>query len=211
MDILKLMVLIACLSKGESLYFFLNEGQQRCFYEDLPINVIVTGTYNLLIYDDSHKLFLPANQYGVRVTVLDPDDYVTLSKTYSAQGRFMFSSAMEGHHAICLSANSSEWKGATKMQIHLDIRVGSYDLLSIGHKETLTEMQLRMKVLLEQMDLILKEQEYQKHREIAFRQTSDNTSLVVMLSIIFLPIIIIFLKIAQSSHLKKFFIAKKLV
>ena len=38
------------------------------------------GTYNLLVYDETSLIYLPANRFGVMVVVRDPESKVTLSK-----------------------------------------------------------------------------------------------------------------------------------
>lgn len=46
---------------------------------------------------------------GMHVQVRDPDDKTILSRVYSSEGRFSFTSFMPGEHIICLYSNTSSW------------------------------------------------------------------------------------------------------
>lgn len=106
---------------------------------------------------------------------------------YSSEGRFTFTSHTPGEHVICLYSNSTKWFSGTQLvsllvrctfnksligshyflqRVHLDIHVGeqTMDYAGIAQKEKLTELQLRVRQLLAQVDQINKEQNYQRVR-----------------------------------------------
>ena len=51
----------------------------------------------------------------MHVEVKDPDDKTILSKVYTSQGRFSFTSHIPGEHVICLYSNSTAWFGGQKL------------------------------------------------------------------------------------------------
>lgn len=79
-------------------------------------------------------------------------------------GRFSFTTHMPGEHVICLYSNSSAWFGGGNLRVHLDIEVGEHavDYNELAGKEKLTELQLRVRQLLDQVEQISKEQNYQR-------------------------------------------------
>ena len=66
----------------------------------------------------------------------------------------------------------------TQLRVHLDIQVGEHaiDYANVAQKEKLSELQLRVRQLLDQVEQITKEQNYQRYREERFRQTSESTN-----------------------------------
>lgn len=75
----------------------------------------------------------------------------------------------------------------------------------------MTELQLRVRQLIDQLDQIQKEQNYQRVRESRFRQTSESTNSRVLWWSIMQIALLIVAGIFQMRHLKGFFEAKKLV
>ncbi|ESO08181.1 hypothetical protein HELRODRAFT_75680 [Helobdella robusta] len=211
LDSIQLLVAISIFSLTDGLYFHLSETSKKCFIEEVPENTLVTGIYRLLVYDENSKIFLPANRFGVHIDVTGPDGSVTLSRIYAADGRLTFTSAMPGEHVICINSNSSAWYGGSQMEVHLEIRSGQHDYLSIQSKKQLPELQLRVKQLLTHVQTIIKEQQYQKYRERQFRTTSESTYKRVWLWALIQSTIAIFITMYQLLSLRKLFFKKKLI
>ena len=72
-------------------------------------------------------------------------------------------------------------------------------------------MQLRMRKLLEHVEQINREQDYQRQREERFRYTSESTNARVLWWSLGQVIIVLVIAFLQMRHLKSFFEAKKLV
>lgn len=79
-------------------------------------------------------------------------------------GRISFTSHTPGEHVICMYSNSTAWFSGSQLRVHLDIQVGEHavDYANIAQKEKLTELQLRIRQLLDQVSAITKEQNYQR-------------------------------------------------
>ncbi|XP_020839712.1 transmembrane emp24 domain-containing protein 4 isoform X2 [Phascolarctos cinereus] len=106
-----------------------------------------------------------------------------------------------------------EVKDPDGKRVHLDIQVGEHtnNYPEIAAKDKLTELQLRARQLLDQVEQIQKEQNYQRFREERFRMTSESTNQRVLWWSIAQTVILILTGIWQMRHLKSFFEAKKLV
>ncbi|KAH0504910.1 Transmembrane emp24 domain-containing protein 9 [Microtus ochrogaster] len=106
-----------------------------------------------------------------------------------------------------------EVKDPEDKRVHLDIQVGEHanDYAEIAAKDKLSELQLRVRQLVEQVEQIQKEQNYQRWREERFRQTSESTNQRVLWWSILQTLILVAIGVWQMRHLKSFFEAKKLV
>ncbi len=163
--LLTLFVVFFQLLSVQSLYFHIRETERKCFIEEVPDETLVVGKYKVQLFDKDSNDYLPTTHgIGMHVEVKDPEQKIVLSKLYSSEGRFSFTTHMPGEHLICLYSNSSAWFGGGNLRVHLDIEVGEHaiDYNELAGKEKLTELQLRVRQLLDQVDQISKEQNYQR-------------------------------------------------
>ncbi|KAJ8679681.1 hypothetical protein QAD02_015468 [Eretmocerus hayati] len=204
-------VIFKCAS---GLYFHIAETERKCFIEEIPDETKVIVNYKVELYDPRSHGYMPSGPgIGMHVEVRDPDDKVILSRMYSAEGKVTFISHTPGEHVICLYSNSTAWFSGGQLRVHLDMQVGEHaiDYANVAQKEKLSELQLRIKQLLDQVVQITKEQSYQRYREERFRQTSESTNRRVLWWSITQTVILVIMGAWQMRHLKSFFEAKKLV
>ncbi|XP_003936140.1 transmembrane emp24 domain-containing protein 9 [Saimiri boliviensis] len=201
---------------GSALYFHIGETEKKCFIEEIPDETMVIGNYRTQLYDKQREEYQPATPgLGMFVEVKDPEDKVILARQYGSEGRFTFTSHTPGEHQICLHSNSTKFSlfAGGMLRVHLDIQVGEHanDYAEIAAKDKLSELQLRVRQLVEQVEQIQKEQNYQRWREERFRQTSESTNQRVLWWSILQTLILVAIGVWQMRHLKSFFEAKKLV
>ncbi|RUS72136.1 hypothetical protein EGW08_020109 [Elysia chlorotica] len=214
MAFLTALVTLCLLQQSLALYFHIGETEKKCFIEEIPDETMVVGKYKVQAYDYNVKDYMPAHQdIGMHVDIADPEGKIILSRTYAAEGRFTFTSHTAGEHVICLNSNSSAWFNTGQLRVHLDISVGedAVDYQQVQAKDKLTELQLRVRQLLDQVEQITKEQNYQRYREERFRTTSESTNQRVLWWSIAQTLILLVTGFWQMQHLKSFFEAKKLV
>uniref|UniRef100_A0A3Q1GES7 Transmembrane p24 trafficking protein 9 n=1 Tax=Acanthochromis polyacanthus TaxID=80966 RepID=A0A3Q1GES7_9TELE len=115
-----------------------------------------------------HSQILYSEPFLGRLHVFEWKLEVILSRQYGSEGRFTFTSHTPGEHQICLHSNSSKFSlfAGGMLRVHLDIQVGEHanNYAEIAAKDKLTELQLRVRQLVEQVDQIQKEQNYQRVR-----------------------------------------------
>jgi len=198
---------------SEALYFHMSETEKKCFIEELPDQTMVTGTYKVQYYDGNTQTYSDHPNIGMHVEISDPEKKIILSKLYTAEGKFTFTSNLPGEHIICLYSNSTAWFTGAQLRIHLDIQAGEHaqDYAQVAAKDKLNELQLRIRQLLDQVEQITKEQNYQRYREERFRTTSESTNQRVLWWSIGQTIVLLCTGLWQMRHLKRFFEAKKLV
>ncbi|XP_067131500.1 LOW QUALITY PROTEIN: transmembrane emp24 domain-containing protein eca-like [Centruroides vittatus] len=213
-NVLTLFLLLNFISFLNALYFHISETERKCFIEEIPDETLVVGNYKCELHDPKTGGFMPSSPgIGMHVEIQDPSGKVILSKMYSSEGRFTFTSSSPGEHVICLYSNSSKWFSGSQLRVHLDIQVGEHavDYGNVAQKEKLTELQLRVRQLLDQVEQITKEQNYQRYREERFRHTSESTNQRVLWWSIIQTAMLVVMGFWQMRHLKSFFQAKKLV
>ena len=104
--------------------------------------LFILGNYRLQLYDPRTNGFAPSSpEIGMHVEIRDPEDKIILSKVYSSEGRWTFTSHTPGEHVICLYTNSSKWFSGTQL-------VNS--LLATGYILFTTLVSLNINSLIEQ-------------------------------------------------------------
>ena len=205
---------VACIGLCQALYFHIAETEQKCFIEEVPAETMIVGKYKTELYEPTRAGWIPTTPgIGMHVEVKNPQNKIILSRQYAAEGRFTFTAHDAGEHVICIGTNSTRWFGGSKLRVHLDISIGDHtvDYAQIAAKEKLTELQLRIRQLLDQVEQITKEQAYQRVREERFRHVSESTNARVLWWSLGQTIVLILMGVWQMRHLKSFFEAKKLV
>ncbi|XP_044259040.1 transmembrane emp24 domain-containing protein eca [Tribolium madens] len=214
LPLLSLFLVCTLFGFGHSLYFHIGETERKCFIEEIPDETNVIVNYKVELYDPRSGGFMPSSPgIGMHVEVRDPDDKILLSRVYSSEGKISFTSHTPGEHVICMYSNSSAWFSGSQLRVHLDIQVGEHAVNygEVVQKEKLSELQLRVRQLLDQVEQITKEQNYQRYREERFRQTSESTNSRVLWWSVTQTAVLLAMGAWQMKHLKSFFEAKKLV
>jgi len=129
-------------------------------------------------------------------------------------GRFAFTSQVPGEHKLCFQTNATRWFG-TRNIIKFDLSIekgeGATDYEEIAKQDQLTELEVEVRRLVDRVRDIRAEQNYQRSREVEFRDTSESTNSRVVWWSILQTVILVATGLWQVTHLKQFFKAKKLV
>eukprot|EP01135_Chromosphaera_perkinsii_P004627 Nk52_evm20s292 gene=Nk52_evmTU20s292 len=209
-----LILCVCCIRPSSGLYFHMKPNSQKCFLEEVPKETNVEGKYQIEMQNEGSDSWHEAkDETAIHVIVKDPNNDDVMSKDYHGKGKFTFISEHAGEFIICLSTKTTKWFGAYNMRVHFDLSVGegTNDYAEIKKEEKLSEIQLRIRQLLDQVDGIIKEQDYQRVREARFRNTSESTNARVLWWSIAQTAILVCTGYWQLRHLKGFFEAKKLV
>ncbi|KAL3312387.1 Transmembrane emp24 domain-containing protein 4 [Cichlidogyrus casuarinus] len=200
------------LPSATPIYFHMVETSSRCFIEEVPADILFQANYKLEHFDKGRHEWVTSDN-GLHVEINDPEDKMVLSRTYSQHGRFVFTSHTPGDYRICLSSNSSHWFGGDMLRIHLDIALGNtgQDYQELATHDKLNEIQLKVRQLLDQVEMITKDQTFQRIREEKFRALSVSTNNRVTFWSIAQGLLLVLIGVWQMRNLKSFFQAKKLV
>ncbi|KAK5924625.1 hypothetical protein CgunFtcFv8_017221 [Champsocephalus gunnari] len=134
------------------------------------------------LFDGQRDEYLPLSQnITLSVQVKDPNDKLLLSRSHGSEGSFGVRSKEPGGYQICLQANCSQHPlpAGVLLAVHLDLRAAqrTNHYAEIAPREKLTDMQLRVRQLIELFLQIEQEQNYQRLRERDFREVTQNTDM----------------------------------
>jgi len=197
-----------------STYLVLEEGQQRCFIEELPKDTLVTGKYMSAVEPSNLPPSSEERALVIKLTVTDADGNAVLTRDMTPQGRFAFTTQTPGEHRMCFTTAGGRWFGTRqRTRLFLDIETGgsAVDYEELEKQEQLGELGVRIRKINDRIKDIRAEQNYQRNREIAFRDTSESTNSRVMWWSILQTAVLVACGLWQISHLRSFFKTKKLV
>eukprot|EP00386_Alphamonas_edax_P003985 GDKI01012280.1.p1 GENE.GDKI01012280.1~~GDKI01012280.1.p1 ORF type:complete len:217 (-),score=67.38 GDKI01012280.1:132-755(-) len=186
-------------------YFFVSEGSEKCFLENVPTNQVMTVTYDN-----------PENP-GVACSIVfkNPAGRQVFSKEVTAQepkGKVAYMSQVAGEHKVCINCASSKWFSTSLLKWTFSIELGDSDINpdEVAKKEHISSVEVQIKKLIERVDSISAENEYEKLQEEEFRNMSETINSRVMwfstIEIVLMTLCTLF----QVFHLTKFFHQQKL-
>ncbi|XP_030594586.1 transmembrane emp24 domain-containing protein 11 [Archocentrus centrarchus] len=207
-------LLLQCyLMLAAAMFFNIGEQEEKCIIEEIPEDTLVTGVFLLEPWD--MKVLSQSPHTGLTVTVKDPNYETLMSKRYGKFGKFTFTAHASGSHVLCFKTNSTKFSvfARESLKLHLDVQMGEH---TIGHsadrtKDSMQSLENTLRHLTEQMVHITRHQGFQREKEEAFRQISENTNSKVLWWAVVQTSLLLAVGFWQMKRLKDFFIAKKLV
>lgn len=190
---------ILLLTPSHGAYFYLEEGTEKCFKENVPEHQVLKAQYGMLdtevFQTDGSKK--PAE---CKIIVKDPQEKIVKEHAVTkdnAKGKLAYVSQLHGEHDICLICTQKEWFHNRKMRWSI-----SFDILGTdgGEATTAAEVQHQMsqmtqekalgspdratveqvkgtqgkvQELIERVEAISAENEYEKMQEADFRDQSE--------------------------------------
>jgi len=185
----------------------------------MPSDTIFHGIYDVKVSTGgSHNFADTPPGFGMFVDVTNEQGRALLSRSYGSQGKFTFTSDINGEYMICMGSNTTSSFNMLKdtrqrLRVHFKIKVGEHtqNYKEIAQKDELTELELHVRKMIEQIGSIAREQNFQRFREQRFRKTSEEVNQRVMQWAFIQVTILMGLGFYQMRNLRKFFEAKKLV
>ncbi|KAI1630304.1 emp24/gp25L/p24 family/GOLD-domain-containing protein [Exophiala viscosa] len=221
-----LLAVSSLLSTSQALYFYLDGTTPKCFYEDLPKDTLVVGTYKAEAYNQQTQSFHTTSDLQIQVTVeevFDNDHRVVTQTTASSDkpSKFTFTAADPGQHRLCFTPTGpgaisiAGWfssAGATMggIKLSVDMAIGATSKIESEDKSKIDNIVTKVKELNARLTDVRREQVFQREREAEFRDQSEATnSKIVRWTLIQLTVLGVTCA-WQLSHLRAFFIKQKL-
>ncbi|KAJ2138777.1 emp24p/erv25p- protein [Coemansia sp. RSA 678] len=210
-----LFAILAIASLTNGLHFYLRDGEQQCFLEELPKGFLVTGHYKTEEWRDAEKRYI--ENPGITVSMTADDNnalHRVMNQKGSHQGKFSFTAGNAGEHTICVQAHGAQaggWLTSSIVKFTLDIGIGEADDGGRAAIDKIKDISEKIRILNAQLEEIKVEQKYQRERELEFdAATSSIRRRVIYWAFVQLAIVgaVCFW---QLRHLRRFFEAKKLV
>ena len=220
-----LLVTVFCLQQTNGLFFYLREGQTKCFLEDLPKDTVVIVQVDatdlregaIIAGDTKNDIYRRKNADTQAIGIvgqITTGKEVVVEQTVAAKGRFAFTSQTPGEYSICLRTNSSHWFGSGSIRLDVNLQVGdanTNDYEEIKALEQLSDLEVLIRRLNDRVVDIRKEQAYYRYREEKLRDESELANSNVMWFSLLQTFVLLASGMWQIFHLKSFFKAKKMV
>ncbi|KAJ2156186.1 emp24p/erv25p- protein [Coemansia sp. RSA 552] len=210
-----LIAFLAIVGLTRGLHFYLRDGEQQCFLEELPKGFLVTGHYKTEEWREAEKRYIENPGISVSMTADDTEaKHRVMNQKGGSQGKFSFTAGSAGEHTICVQAFGAQaggWLSSSVVRFTLDIAIGEADDGGRGAIEKIKDISEKIGVLNAQLEEIKVEQKYQRERELEFdAATSSIKKRVVYWAFVQLGLVAA-VCYWQLRHLRRFFEAKKLV
>ncbi|WFC97511.1 emp24p/erv25p- protein [Malassezia yamatoensis] len=200
----------------QSLYFYFEAGSNKCFFEQLPKDTIVVVHYYTEEWDDVQSHYDIPTDLGIGIVVKHLEsNHVLVSAQGKPEGKFAFTSHEPGRHEVCVQ---TEYHGSRmshghlpEVRMHLEVVFGdSHRPNTESDREHAFDLLTRARALNAKMSDLRKEQQYQREREMSFRDMSEATNARAFWCILVQILALILACIWQLSNLRTFFEDKKL-
>ena len=205
----------------------MDQGQKKCFLEQMPKNTVFLGNYNATLTPapgpaggSKSNPNSNSNNIGalrIQVTVECNGDMV-MSQQLGPVGRFFFTSTLAADHLVCIQTvrdSNSNWMSSTpdRIKMQLEVFIGDPGETTIISpvKQKLDGLAGKLATMNALLAELRRDQYNHRTREAEFRDKSDeinsNINYWMMLQIASL----IGSCIWQMNHLRGFFRSNKLI
>ncbi|TKA49227.1 hypothetical protein B0A54_01304 [Friedmanniomyces endolithicus] len=216
-----LLSLAALLIPSQALYFYIDGPTQKCFFEELPKDTLVVGTFSASQWNDQSRAYGTNPDMGIFITVDEvfDNDHRVVSQRGSHTGKFTFSAADSGQHRLCFTPTNVpattgllfSGSSAGGIKFDLDLAIGETSAIESSDKDKLGEVVQKVRDLNARLLDIRREQIFQREREAEFRDQSEAVNgRVVRWTLIQLAVLGVTCA-WQLSYLRAFFIKQKVV
>ncbi|KAK5073940.1 emp24p/erv25p-related protein [Lithohypha guttulata] len=213
-------------SSSQALYFYLDGTTPKCFYEELPKDTLVVGTYKAEAFNQNSQSYITTNDLAVQITVDETfdNDHRVVSQTSTSSdvpSKFTFSAADSGLHRLCFTPSGPAavslqgWfsgqdaaKGGVK--IWLDMAIGESSKIESDDKNKIDSIVGKVRELNSRLADIRREQVFQREREAEFRDQSESVNSRIVKWTLIQLVVLGGTCAWQLSHLRSFFIKQKL-
>jgi hypothetical protein len=228
------------IATSSAVWISLKEGEQRCFFEEIPANTGILGMFESQVLPRADLIGSSKNEvqpgelplpppdpaahaaalqlfnskvFGIRVQIFFPESNSVFLEENDKNGRFYYQSGDSGLYKVCFSTNTSAWFNPLLFRFTFRLETGSdaVDYDRVAKREHLNNLEVEVRRLLDQSQSIIAELDYQKERELAFRDTSESTNSRAAYFSLFQLAIIIGSAFIQMQYLRLFFRKRKLI
>lgn len=199
------LLLFTSFTNVNAAHFFVSEGSDKCFIENVPHGVPLTVAYKNI------------DNPGVTCSIIykNPSGRQVYSKEIlpsHTQGKVTHLTATAGEYKICISCASFKWFSTTLLKWSISIELGDTDLniQVMAQKKDVSSVTERMNRIFTIFKTLYSQNEYEKEQEEAFRENSENVNFIVFWFIIGQILLLCLLKVFLIFYQTHLFVSEKI-
>ncbi|KAL0241559.1 hypothetical protein GEMRC1_006794 [Eukaryota sp. GEM-RC1] len=194
---LVLLLSLAVLSYGFT--FRIEPTKRECFYEEIPKNTPVSGSYQVTAHE----------QLQIDFQILGPDQSSPIVSTEKkAEDAFFFQTTQDGIYQFCFR---NQMTHKISKLITFTLKVGAEEKNQFAKQEHLTPIEQSVVKMRELLEDVIQEQHYMKARERVHRSTTESTNNRVLWWSLFEMLVLIVFSLGQILYLRRMIEAKPAV
>ncbi|ODV89789.1 hypothetical protein CANCADRAFT_143377 [Tortispora caseinolytica NRRL Y-17796] len=208
------LVLLVLLPLASALHFYMDAGEEKCFYEDLAKDTFVVGHYATSQIDKETGSPLDSSHLKIEIMVFETfdNDHRVVNQKAANQGKFTFTTAETGEHRICFRPLvPTGWFNKARIRMSLDIAAGDTSEIDTQRDDQTASLAQRVRQLTRKVQDVIREQAFQRTREAQFRDASEKINAGVLRWSIMQVIALMAVGVWQTYTLRTFFVKQKLV
>ncbi|CAG5105782.1 Oidioi.mRNA.OKI2018_I69.chr1.g2449.t1.cds [Oikopleura dioica] len=206
----------------EPLFFEMLPGEKpRCFLEEMPGDTLMTAQYHAMLVTPTIGIITDTKVgQSMMVKVTNPDGKTILERTYGSKGRFAFTTQQAGSYMMCLSSDKGAWTQPDtkekptqqRLRINISFHIGETRQYykEVAKNEEVSRLKMETMRLSDQITRIMKEQDYARTREDGFRKISEILNSRVLWWACVQVLLVVVVGVWQVTHMRSFFIKKKI-
>lgn len=183
----------------EAAYFYVHEGQDKCFVESVPVGVPLTVSYR-----NTDNPGVPCN-----IIYKDPQNRPVYSREVppaETEGKVSYMTTTTGEYKVCISCSAgTRWLGTNLLRWSVSIELGDTDinLEDLAKREQVDSLQLKMQAIAGRLEAMQKENDYERAQEERHQKTCEDTnSRIVWFSVLQL------LLLCGTTHISVFYLLR---
>nr|PIL96438.1 transmembrane protein [Toxoplasma gondii COUG] len=187
-------------------YFYVQESQDKCFVESVPVGVALTVTYKN-----------PENP-GVTCSIIfkDPSGRSVYSKEVlptEPQGKISHMTATAGEYKVCISCASSKWFNTQLLKWSISIELGDTEinLDELAKKDQVDSLQLKLQAIAKRLEAMQAENEYERVQEERFQRTHESINSRVLWFSVLQLLLLCATTLVSVFYLIRYFHSQKII
>lgn len=185
--------------------YLLTPGEQKCFYLDIPSSIVIVATYTLVDRPPEELI-----DDGIAIKVIDSSNSQIFRSIFRETGKFSFTSQEAGQHKVCIQTTTVWTKNKIKLQLNLNDYQNNADHNHPASKDDLNHIDNLVSTLNQQVEDIIKTQEYSREKEASFKDESEEINSRIFICTSLQTIVILISGFWQFWNLRQFFISKRM-
>ncbi|KAK9171474.1 emp24/gp25L/p24 family/GOLD family protein [Cryptosporidium meleagridis] len=203
-----LSLIIKCTKVYSAIYFYVQEGTEKCFIQEVPKSVAI------------HVKYENVNNLGIDCTVIfkNPDNIEVFSRHVNEndhKGSVAYLPEVDGDHKVCIRCDSSNWFKSEQMKWILLIDTGNIsehlDVDSIASKDEANYVEEFINSLISKVNNQVFEGEYEFEKQETFlKKALSVNKRIVIYSIIQLTLVSV-ISYFSIVHMKNFLRKQRII